>query len=190
MGELVYYVHVSVDGCVEGPNGEFDWPRMGPELSAHSHELSERAAVFAYGRRVWDMMAGFWPRAESISDDPHDIAFAPVWRKTPKVVFSRTLTEPGWDTEVLSGDLTEEVTALKARHAKDILLMGGADVPAQLSRLGLIDEYDVLVHPVVLGGDKRPFAVDAERLGLRLVESRVIDDAVVLLRYRRATEVR
>ncbi|MFI5612239.1 dihydrofolate reductase family protein [Amycolatopsis sp. NPDC051903] len=187
MGELLFYVHVSLDGCVEGPHGEFDWPVMGPELSRQSQELSDRAAVFAYGRRVWDMMVGFWPRAESVSDDPHDIAFAPVWRKMPKVVFSRTLTDPGWSTEVLSGDLTEEVAALKARYDKDILLMGGAELPAELGRLGLIDEYHVVVHPVVLGGDKRPFAVDAERLGLELVESRVLDDTVVLLRYRRVT---
>ncbi|MGW4488139.1 dihydrofolate reductase family protein [Amycolatopsis sp. NPDC004368] len=188
MGELVYYVHLSLDGCVEGPNGEFDWAVMGPELSAQSEALSERAAVFAYGRRVWDMMAGYWPNVESMSDDPHDTAFAPVWREKPKVVFSRTLTDPGWGTEVLSGDLTKEVAALKARHTKDILLMGGADVPAQLGRLGLIDEYHVVVHPVVLGGDRRPFAVDAERLGLQLVESRVIDSSLVLMRYRRATE--
>ncbi|WP_326569774.1 dihydrofolate reductase family protein [Amycolatopsis rhabdoformis] len=187
MGELVYYVHLSVDGCVEGPNGEFDWAVMGPELSGLSQALTDRAAVFAYGRRVWDMMAGYWPQVESISDDPHDIAFAPVWRKTPKVVFSHTLTDPGWGTEVLGGDLTEEVTALKARYDKDIVLMGGAQVPAELGRLGLIDEYHVVVHPVVLGGDKRPFAVDADRLGLRLVESRVLDGALVLLRYRRAT---
>ncbi|HWD04965.1 MAG TPA: dihydrofolate reductase family protein [Amycolatopsis sp.] len=187
MADLLFYVHVSLDGCVEGPNGEFDWPVMGTELSAQSQALSDRAAVFAYGRRVWDMMASYWPQVESLSDDPHDLAFAPVWRAKPKVVFSRTLTEPGWRTEVLSGDLAEEVAALKARYDNDILLMGGADLAAQLGRLGLIDEYHVVVHPVVLGGDKRPFAVGTERLGLRLLESRVIDGSVVLLRYRRVT---
>jgi dihydrofolate reductase len=186
MGELVYQVHVSLDGCVEGPHGEFDWPLMGPELSAHAKTLTDRSAVFAYGRRVWEMMASFWPTAESLSDDPHDLAFAPVWREMPKVVFSRTLVEAGWHTRVLGGGLAEEVASLKAAHEKDILLLGGATLPAELGRQGLIDEYQVFVHPVVLGGDKRPFAVDADRLELELAESRVFDGRVVLLRYRRS----
>ncbi|WP_328607858.1 dihydrofolate reductase family protein [Amycolatopsis sp. NBC_00345] len=185
MGELVYQVHVSLDGCVEGPRGEFDWAPMGPELAVHSETLTGRSAVLAYGRRVWEMMAGYWPTAEAL-DDPHGRAFAPVWLAMPKVVFSRTLAEAGWNTRVLNGDLAEEVAALKAAHEKDILLVGGATLPAELGRLGLIDEYQVFVHPVVLGGDKRPFAIDADRLELELAGSRVFDGRVVLLRYRRS----
>ncbi|MDT8914193.1 dihydrofolate reductase family protein [Amycolatopsis sp. PS_44_ISF1] len=185
MGELVYQVHVSLDGCAEGPRGEFDWAPMGPELSAHSEALTGRSAVLAYGRRVWEMMAGYWPTEEAL-DDPHGRAFAPIWLRMPKVVFSRTLTGADWNTRVLSGDLAEEVATLKAAHGKDILLNGGAALPAELSRLGLIDEYQVFVHPLVLGGDKRPFAVGTERFGLELVESRVFDGRAVLLRYRRS----
>jgi len=186
MREIVYMVHTSLDGCIEGPNGEFDWPIMGPELSGYSRELTARAGEFAYGRKVWDMMSSFWPTAETISDHPHDIAFAPVWRETPKIVFSRTLEKADWNTRVLSGDLASEATALKAEEGKNLLLTGGAELPSELSRLGLIDEYLVFVHPVVLGGAKRPFAEGAERFGLTLVESRVFDGQIVLLRYRRA----
>ena len=186
MREIIYMVHTSLDGCIEGPNGEFDWPLMGPELSAYSQELTARAGEFGYGRKVWEMMSSFWPTAESVSDHPHDIAFAPVWRETPKVVFSRTLEKADWNTRVLSGDLATEVAALKAEDTKDLVVMGGAELSGELSRLGLIDEYLVFVHPVVLGGSKRPFAEGAERLGLTLVESRVIDGQVVMLRHRRA----
>ncbi|WP_033295710.1 dihydrofolate reductase family protein [Amycolatopsis jejuensis] len=185
MADLIFMVHTSLDGCVEGPAGEFDWPQMGPELSGYSHELSERAAMFAYGRRVWEMMASYWPDAESISDHPHDIAFAPVWRKKPKLVFSRTLTSAEWGTEVANGDLTEEVAARKAAAGGDIVMMGGHVLAAEMGRRGLIDEYQVFVHPVVLGGDKRPFAPDADRIGLTLLETRTFDGAVVLLRYRK-----
>jgi dihydrofolate reductase len=184
MREIVYFVHTSLDGCVEGPNGEFDWPVMGPELSGYSRELSARCGEFAYGRKVWDMMSGFWPNAESISDDPHDIAFAPVWRETPKVVFSRTLEKADWNTRVVGGDLGATVASLKAEQGKDLLLMGGAELAAELTARGLIDEYQVFVHPVVLGGTKRPFAAGTERLGLRLVEARTFDERAVLLRYR------
>ncbi|MEV7045141.1 dihydrofolate reductase family protein [Amycolatopsis sp. NPDC051061] len=186
MREIVHMVHTSLDGCVEGPAGEFDWPVLGPELSAHSQEMAARCGEFAYGRKVWDMMSAFWPTAESVSDDPHDIAFAPVWRETPKVVFSRTLEKADWNTRVVGGPLPETVAALKAEPGKDLLLMGGAELAAELTARGLIDEYLVFVHPVVLGGTKRPFAEGTPRLGLELVESRVFDGRVVLLRLRRA----
>ncbi|WP_439378315.1 dihydrofolate reductase family protein [Amycolatopsis lexingtonensis] len=186
MRELIHMVHTSLDGCVEGPDGEFDWPVLGPELSGYSRELSARCGEFAYGRKVWDMMAGFWPDAEAISDDPHDIAFAPVWRETPKVVFSRTLEKPGWHTRVVGGDLSAAVASLKAEPGRDLLLMGGAELAAALTAQGLIDEYQVFVHPVVLGGGKRPFAEGTARLGLELAGSRTFDGRVVLLRYRRA----
>ncbi|SFW89793.1 dihydrofolate reductase family protein [Amycolatopsis australiensis] len=186
MREIVYMVHTSLDGCVEGPHGEFDWPLMGPELSEHSREMSERCGEFAYGRKVWEMMAAFWPTAESVSDDPHDIAFAPIWRSTPKVVFSRTLEKADWNTRIVDGPLPGVVAGLKAEPGKDVLLMGGAELAAELTAHGLIDEYLVFVHPVVLGGTKRPFADGTARLGLELAESRVFDGRVVLLRYRRA----
>ncbi|WP_037355323.1 dihydrofolate reductase family protein [Amycolatopsis orientalis] len=183
MADLVYLVHTSLDGCVEGPAGEFDWPLMGPELSDYANELSERAAMFAYGRRVWEMMSSYWPDAESISDHPHDLAFAPLWRKKPKLVFSRTLPSADWNTQIANGDLTEEVARHKAAADGDIVLMGGYALAAELGRRGLIDEYLVCVHPVLLGGDKRPFAEAADRTTLDLRETRTFDNAVVLLRY-------
>lgn len=186
MREIVYLVHTSLDGCVEGPNGEFDWAFMGPELSDHSFELTASCGEFAYGRKVWDMMSSYWPDALTTADDPHDIAFAPVWHKTPKIVFSRTLEKADWNTRVVGGDLTEAVAALKAEPGRNVLLMGGAELAAELTARGLIDEYQVFVHPVVLGGSKRPFAAGTSRFGLELVESRVFDGRIVLLRYRRA----
>ncbi|MDE3724193.1 dihydrofolate reductase family protein [Nocardiopsis sp. N85] len=183
MAELVHFVHQSIDGHIEGPNGEFDWPVMGPELSEDSRALSDRCDAFLYGRVVWDMMSGFWPEAEEHSDDPHDLAFAPIWRDKPKIVVSRTLEKADWNTRVV-GDI-EKIAALKAAGT-DMVLFGGAALAADLTRHGLIDEYRVFVHPVVLGGGKPAFPTSPERLRLNLVESRVFDSQVVLLRYRRA----
>lgn len=101
-------------------------------------------------------------------------------------MFSRTPAEPGWNTRVVGGDLTEAVTALKAEPGRGLVLMGGADLAAELTAHGLIDEYLVFVHPVVLGGTRRPFAEDTTRFGLELVETRAFDGRTVLLRYRRA----
>ncbi|TDC26692.1 dihydrofolate reductase [Micromonospora sp. 15K316] len=184
MRKIVYYVHQSVDGYIHGPNGEFDWAQMGPELSAYSSELTERAGAFLYGRKVWELMSSYWPRAESMSQDPHDLAFAPVWRKMPKIVVSRTLTEAAEGARVIGGgDLAAEIGALKAEPGKDLLLTGGSKLASALTGLGLIDEYAIVVHPVVLGGGQ-PVFLDAARLGLRLAESRTLDARSVVLGYR------
>jgi dihydrofolate reductase len=183
MRKIVYAVHTSLDGFIEGPNGEFDWPLMGEEGSAFSFELSDRADTLLYGRGVWEMMSAYWPNVESISDHPHDLKYAPVWRATPKVVFSRTLKTADWDARVIGENLVEEVTALKEQPGKDLLLMGGSALPGALTELGLVDEYNIVVHPVVLGGGRPLLANPAERVGLELVESRTLDGQSVLLRY-------
>jgi dihydrofolate reductase len=187
MRKIIYWVHASVDGFINGPKGEFDWPVMGPELSGYSDSLDQRVDTLLFGRPVWQMMVGFWPNAESMSDDPHVAAFAPFWRATPKIVFSRSYPGDDWTSRVIGdGDLRAEVTALKEQPGKDLLLTGGAGVAAALTELGLIDEYHVAVHPVVLGGGLKLFAEPEQRLNLRTVESRVVDAGVVVTSYHLA----
>ncbi|MBB5781850.1 dihydrofolate reductase family protein [Nonomuraea jabiensis] len=185
MSKIIYWVHASVDGFIDGPNGEFDWPVMGPELSAYSEGLDKGVDTLLFGRPVWEMMVGFWPNAESMSDDAHVAAFAPFWRATPKIVFSRTYPGDEWTSRVISGNLAEEVAALKARPGGgDLLLTGGSALAAALTELGLIDEYHIAVHPVVLGGGRQLFAAPEQRHKLRLVDSRVLDGQVVVSHYQ------
>ncbi len=187
MRKIIYWVHTSIDGFIDGPDGEFDWPALGPELTEFSHTLTDRADTFLYGRVVWDMMSAYWPQAESMSDDPHDVAFAPVWRRTPKIVFSRTLESAERNTSVIGDNLGDEVAKLKRKRGKDMLLMGGSILPAALEELGLIDEYVIVVHPVVLGGGNKLFLAPKDRFTLDLIDSRTFDARTVLLHYRRAT---
>jgi dihydrofolate reductase len=188
MRKIIYWVHTSVDGFVAGPNGEFDWPAVGPELFGYSEAMNEGVDTLLYGRVVWEMMAAYWPTADAdpATADPHARVFADYWRRTPKVVVSRTLQEAGWGAQVIGHDLAEEVAELKRRPGKDILLTGGAEVASALTRLGLLDDVRVVVHPVVLGGGPRLFTGTKERLGLTLVDSRIFDSRTVLLRYERA----
>jgi dihydrofolate reductase len=183
MSRIIYWVHTSVDGFIDGPNGEFDWPSMGPELSAYSERLDEGVDTLLFGRPVWEMMVGFWPVAESVADDPHTAKFAPFWRATPKIVFSRTYQGDEWTSRVISTNLAEEVAALKARNAGDMLLTGGAGLAAALTDLRLIDDYHIAVHPVVLGGGRRLFGEPDQRKNLQLVDSRALDGKVVVNHY-------
>ena len=187
MGKILYWVHASVDGFIDGPDGEFDWPVMGPELSAYSESLDQRVGTLLFGRTVWQMMVSFWPNAESLSGDPHAASFAPFWRATPKIVFSRSYPGDAWTSRVISANLAEEVTALKARAGSDLLLTGGAALAASLTDLGLIDEFHIAVHPIVLGGGRPLFARGADRLRLRPVDSRTVDGRVVVTQYQRET---
>jgi dihydrofolate reductase len=183
MRKITYWVHTSVDGYIAGPNGEFDWPVMGPELSAYSEELLKGVDTFLYGRLVWELMSSYWP-TDLVSDHPHDQAFAPIWRSTAKVVVSRTLAgqELGHGARVLAA--AEEVAALKSAPGGDILLTGGASLAASLAELGLVDEYHVGVHPIALGGGPAVFPV-AERLTMTLAGTRICDERVAVLRFTR-----
>lgn len=183
MRKIIYWVHTSVDGFIAGPNGEFDWPVMSPELAAYSDAMNEGVDTFLYGRVVWELMSAHWPDADSRFDDPHTKVFAPLWRTIPKVVVSRTLGEAGWNSRVVA-DLAE-VAALKKADGADILLTGGVELAASLTAEGLIDDYRIVVHPVVLGGGKRLFSHQDARLDLALADTRTFDDRSVLLRYTR-----
>lgn len=184
MRKIIYWVHTSVDGFIDGPNGEFDWPTMGPELSAYSESLDKRVDTLLFGRPVWEMMVGFWPNAESITDDPHTLAFAPFWRATPKIVFSRSYQGDDWTTRVISGDLAKEVAELKAEPGQDLLLTGGSALAGALAELGLIDEFHIAIHPVVLGGGRPLFANPDDRRRLRHVDTTVLDGQIVVSHYQ------
>ncbi|GAA3265196.1 dihydrofolate reductase family protein [Dactylosporangium vinaceum] len=186
MRKIIYWVHSSVDGFIDGPGGEFDWPRMGQGLSAYSEGLNVHVDTLLYGRPVWQMMAGFWPKADEVSDHPHTAKFAPFWRATPKVVCSRTFEGDDWTSRVIRDDLPGQVGALKAEPGGDILLTGGSGLAAALTAHGLIDEYHIAVHPVVLGGGRPLFAEPKGRLNLVADGSQVVDEQVVVTRYRLA----
>jgi dihydrofolate reductase len=187
MRRIIHYVHSSVDGHIDGPGDAFDWAALGPELARYSYALEDRTDALLYGRVVWGWMSSYWPTADEVSDDEHDRAYAPRWRKAQKIVISRTLTDPGHDARVVGRrDLRAEVEALKAEPGGDLLLMGGSGAANALTALGLVDEYHVAVHPVVLGGGRPLFVPGLDRLPLELVGSTPCDGRTVVLQYRPA----
>ena len=177
----------SLDGFVSGPNGEFDWPVLGPELAAYSEDLDTRVDTLLFGRPVWEWMVAFWPTAEQVADDDHTKKFAPFWRATPKIVFSRSFEGDDWSSRVLGKtDLADEVRALKDEDGGHMLLTGGTALATALTEHGLVDEYHIAVHPVVLGGGRRLFGGAQSRVNLRPTSSRLLDGRVAVTAYARA----
>jgi dihydrofolate reductase len=184
MRKVVYSMGVSLDGFVSGPDGKFDWAVPDEELHRFHNELTRQLGAHFCGRRLYEVML-YW---ESVEEDPAsaevELEFARIWKRLPKIVFSKTLDEVEGNSRLLRGGITEEVARLKAEPGGD-LGVGGAGLAASFARLGLIDEYLLFVNPVVVGGGTPFFPQLEQRVDLELVETRTFASRVVHLRYRR-----
>jgi dihydrofolate reductase len=185
MQSLTLWMQVSLDGYACGPEGAFDWPVVGPELNQYFVDELGQAGHFLYGRTVYEMMAGFWPIADTLPDTSAvTVAYSQLWKPMPKTVFSTTMTTAGWNTTV-SADPVATIRALKDADGSGLVFFGGATAARTLVVHDLIDDYRLNVHPVVLGGGDRLFPELADRHDLELVSVRVFDATVPHVHYRR-----
>jgi dihydrofolate reductase len=183
MGRLIYGLSVSLDGFVETPSRSLDWVRVDEELHSFFNDQAREVSASLYGRRMYELMAGYWPTAESDpSATPAELEFARIWNDLPKIVFSRTLTSVGWNSRLVRDDPVEEVRRLKAQPGFD-MDVGGPTIAAPLIRAGLVDEFRIFLQPVVLGRGTRFFPDMADRIDVDLVETRTFGSGVVYLRY-------
>jgi dihydrofolate reductase len=185
MRKIILMMSVSLDGFIEGPNRELDWHMVDDELHGHFNEQLGAMGAFLSGRVTYELMAGFWPTADT---DPSStgpmVEFARIWRDKPKIVFSRTLERADWNTTVVRDVVPDQVIDLKAQPGGDLAL-GGADIAAAFLGHDLIDEYRLYIHPVVIGRGKPLFRVSDTKIDLQLAETRTFGNGVVLLRYQR-----
>jgi dihydrofolate reductase len=186
MGKLIYSMNVSLDGFVAAPDGDLGWGRIDEELHAWFNEQSRSADAFLYGRRLYELMAAYWPTAESDpTATPAMLEFARIWLAKPKVVFSATLASVDWNARVVAGDITAELARMRREFDGD-LDVGGPTLASAFIERGLVDEYQLLVHPVVLGAGLSFFPTLVEPAHLRLIETRTFDSGVVYLAYAAA----
>lgn len=185
MRNVVLMMSVSLDGYIEGPGRDIGWHRVDEELHRHFNAYLAAAGAFLSGRVTYELMAGYWPAAETDPEStPVEVEFAGIWRDKPKVVYSRTLESADWNTTIVRDVVPEEVEALKWQGGGDLVL-GGAGVAAAFLRLGLVDELRIYVHPVVIGGGTPLFPPDVD-LDLSLVGTHAFGNGVVLLDYVRS----
>ncbi|RFU23483.1 dihydrofolate reductase family protein [Geodermatophilus marinus] len=185
MRKIVLQMSVSLDGFFEGPDGDIGWHRVDDELHEHFNEELGAMSAFLEGRRSYELMEAFWPTADA---DPAStgpmVEFARIWRETPKLVFSRTLQQVGPNAELVREVDAGRIRELAAQPGGD-MAVGGAELATEFRRLGLVDEYQIYVHPVLLGKGRPLFAEAEGRTDLRLVETRTLGNGVVLLRHAR-----
>jgi dihydrofolate reductase len=171
---------VSLDGFIAGPGDAIDWSVPGEELHRFHNEQAREVGLHLYGRKLYELMR-FWDTLEPPEADVM-LEFAEIYRATPKLVFSTTLSEVEGNATLASGDPVEEVTRLKQEPGAD-LAVGGAGLAAPLVAAGLVDEYRLFVSPVVLGAGTPFFPPLDERIELELLETRTFENRAVYLRY-------
>lgn len=183
MRKIILMSSVSLDGFFEGPDRDISWHLVNEELRRYLNEQFRAVGAFMYGRVTYELMAGVWPTADRNPDLSGPLLeFAGIWCGMPKFLFSRTLTEAGWNTTVINGVVPEQIAELKAQPGGDIIL-SGPNLASSFIRHGLVDELRILVNPVVLGRGRPLFQVPEIRMGLRLEGTRSFTNGVVLLHY-------
>jgi dihydrofolate reductase len=180
---LTFAMNVSLDGYISAPDDDLGWSVPSDELFQWWSDRVGTTGLALYGRRLWETMSSYWPTADQRSGVTQaQIEYARRWRDMPKVVFSsRTSTVDG-NTRLVTGDAVTEISRLKADDGGSMDI-GGATLAAAAMRAGLIDEYVMVTHPVLVGAGKPFFAVLDNWVNLSLLETRTFPDGVVLTRY-------
>jgi dihydrofolate reductase len=176
MRDLIISNMVSLDGYFEDPGGQLDWFAADQELEEYLREVHDEVGGYLYGRRTYLGMEAYWRSA--------DHWIADFLRGIPKVVVSRSLERVDWDNSRIIRDVPGEVEKLKQEPGKPVFVAGSANLADSLIRHGLVDEYRVMVNPILLGGGTPLFKHGFDRLPLRLVAQKQLKSGLLILRYR------
>lgn len=182
MRKIILFNMVSLDGFFEGPNREIDWHNVDEEFNKYSVDQTRSAGGLLFGRVTYELMAGYWLTPEASGNDPQ---VAEIMNTIPKIVFSRTLDQVNWNnTRLVREDAASEASKLKQETGKDLYIFGSLNLSEALIRHSLIDEFRIMVNPVVIGRGRSLFPGTQDRLGLELLGTRQFRSGNVLLTYQ------
>jgi dihydrofolate reductase len=184
MGKVIASIFISLDSLMVGENEDMSWvlgnfdPEMGNDMDA---EVTKSMQAILLGRTIYDIMSKYWP-GPSVADEGPGVD---EMNLTPKIVFSRKMQKAGWgqfdNVSVLNEIIPVEIEHLKSQSDKPLVIMGSASIVQQFARFGLIDEYVLWLHPVILGQGKPLFSGHLSKQELRLINSRVYQNGVIKL---------
>jgi|SRR6266545_438749 len=184
MGKLVVFNNLTLDGYFTGVNGDLKWAHAATSDAEWDSFVADNATgggLLLFGRITYELMASYWPTPAAAKADP---LVAEGMNGLPKVVFSRTLRDASWsNTTLVKGNMAAEVRRLKKEPGRDMAILGSGSIVSQLTQEGLIDEYQVVMHPVVLGSGRTMFEGVKEKLVVKLTKARAFGNGNVLLCY-------
>jgi dihydrofolate reductase len=185
MPKLSVFNLITLDGYFAGENGDISWHVMDPEFRAFAEQGSNANNTLIFGRVTYELMAGYWPTPQAMKDEP---LTARGMNSAPKIVFSKTLKSAEWaNTRLLRDDMIGEIRKLKQQPGKDLTILGSGTIVKQLTQAGLIDEFAILVVPVILGKGKTMFEGVSGTPGMKLKATRAFKNGTLLLTYERAS---
>lgn len=185
MRKIIVSNYVSLDGFIAGPEGEIDWFVWDEEMAKYSRDLLYSIDTLLFGRVTHELMAGYWPTASPPSEDQ---VIIDAMNNLPKIVFSRTLARADWTNTTLVKEINkEEILKMKQQPGMDMVIFGSGSIVSAFSQLALIDEYRMIVNPVVLGRGKPLFKDIRERINLKLLKTKTFSsNGNVVLYYGQA----
>jgi len=185
MRRVTAFEAVTLDGYFADVNGDMSWAhKQDAEWNAFVGGNASGGGSLLFGRVTYELMASFWPTPAAMERAP---AVAEGMNNMPKVVFSRTLEKASWkNTKPVKGDIAAEVRKMKKEPGPDMAILGSGSIVSQLARDRLVDEYQVVINPVVLGRGRTMFEGVKDRLALKLTGTRRFGNGNVFLRYEPA----
>jgi len=180
--KVIMFNLISLDGYFEGLNQDISWHQVDDEFNEFAIEQLNSTDGLIFGRVTYQLMAAYWPTPMAVENDP---IVAGKMNSLPKFVFSNTLDKVVWNnTQLVKGDAVEELKKLKQLSGKDLFIFGSANLSSTFTRNGLIDEYRVIVNPIVLGTGVPLFKGNGEMLKMKLLTSKSFRNGNVLLYYQ------
>lgn len=181
MRRVIFQMMVSIDGYFEGKNKEIDWHNVDPEFNKYAYEFLNTIDTLVFGRNTYEMMVKYWPTEAAYKNSPY---VAERMNRIRKLVFSSTLEKAEWNnTRIVKSNIADEIARQKLRQCKDLAIFGSSDLALALIPSGLINEYRIIVNPVVIGEGKPLFSGIDSRLRLKLLYTKTFKSGNVLISY-------
>jgi dihydrofolate reductase len=195
MRKVILSMMVSLDGMTARADGDLSWFLSDEAFETEMLAVLRSVDAMLFGRISYELLADYWPTAGTrtsadapggFTSEERELEFAQLMNSIPKIVFSRTLTQAEWGpARLIRGNVADEIATMKAQPGKDVVLFAGADLASHFMKLDLVDEYRLMVHPIVLGRGIPLFKDAGAERALKLREARTFPSGVVLLRYER-----
>ena len=186
MRKIIYYNLVSLDGFFAGPKGEIDWHRVDEEFNQYAIEFLNSVDTIIFGRITYQLFENFWPAAaKDPATSKSDRVIANQINDLNKVVFSKTLTQVSWqNSHLIRQVVPDEIVKMKGQPGKDMVIFGSANLAQSFIKPGLVDEYRIMVNPIVLGNGMPLFQNLQNRIELSFIRSHTFKTGVIVLTYQ------